>query len=901
MQVIYDYKKYLQRLGHLNAFGCPINLSDQLLTGIFSKTGYGKDALQYFERNYNVIRTLPELLAFEKEFDNTIPFAFDTETTDVRYQVLDLVGLSLYNGKQKPTFILLNFIANYVKEQVVIQTCQPTKNPNSKRKPKTTEKVVKERVTQEFREGIPKEDALPIIRRIFKNSNIIAANAKFDIKVAHKFGFDNFTLVGDTLLLSYLINSNTPNGLKPNVRQYCGYEMISYEDTVKTTKTICPDTGEKLLNINWFDVDFSEYCRYGALDAFATYQLHSLLYLIITSYAGIVRPNSKAAGNHNFGYSNVSYPEHLQANLYKCYTDVELPLVQVVAEMEQKGVKIDAALLHRLAEKAQDRLQQLESEIYKEMGATINLNSSAQVGDYFFRVKGYDAKKYKAVGVKRLTNIGALHALMNSPTTTTEQYDVLNLLYRYKTYKINKSNTKEGKQQLLEDFTRRISYKFTAQAKEPTTFNIRSQKHLETVIYDVIGVQITQGNAHVCQEVKYTCDKGVLKSLAADQPEDKVLANMLDLRVISKLLDTYLIKIPKLLDGEGRLRGSFNQAFTTTGRFSSSNPNLQNIPARSKDYPIRDAFTHDDNTVLVGGDYSQLELRMMAHMSQDPVLIDAYKQGKDLHQLTADNITKLYGINCPRSNGKTINFSVLYGMIGRTMAQGMNAQLKENWRIGKITYEDYLASLVSSEEGDKMVQGFFDGYSGFRDGCEFVWQDVMVTGFAQTLFGRVRWLPEADRISQELNANGIPLTHWNSKLWGKDMYNWVRNKLGFNFRLQNWYEGVKGRRYAISTWIQGSAADLVKKGMVDTYRELKRRNIPATIILQVHDEIVIEVAKEYAAITEKIAKEAMENAVKLAVPLTCDMQTIFNWTQLKAPLEGQELQDVINYCGEQVK
>jgi DNA polymerase I len=318
-------------------------------------------------------------------------------------------------------------------------------------------------------------------------------------------------------------------------------------------------------------------------------------------------------------------------------------------------------------------------------------------------------------------------------------------------------------------------------------------------------------------------DRSVLEQLSELHPLPKLI---LEYRSFSKLKGTYVDALPELIrEDTGRIHTDFNQAVTATGRLSSSNPNLQNIPIRTdRGREIRRAFVADEGHVLLAADYSQIELRIMAHLSGDPALVDAYQTGKDIHALTASQIfdVDLDEVTADqRRAGKTVNFGVMYGMGSRRLARSLE---------------------ISTTEAKTYIDNYFDRYQGVSDFFETLVEDARETGYARTMFGRRRHLPE---------------------LTGKG-------------RRQAFAE-----RAAINTPIQGTSADIIKFAMVEVQRRIDSENLPLRMLLQVHDELIFEVEEDHAQEMNELICEIMETVCDLDVPLVADSGIGHNWLEAK--------------------
>ena len=315
----------------------------------------GKERLNWFEQNHTIINTVEGLKIALEGFPKK--FAFDTETTGVRYYQLNIIGISFWDGKNNPFYAQFNFKDKYYTEE---------RDPENKRK------KIKVWHDYEKTDAIDLEEALPILKETFDGAETICANGKFDIKVMAKYDIWNFKttkLIEDTQIQVYLLDSSKPQGLKPNVKKYVGYEMGSYEDTVLATKK----AGE--LNINWNLVDWQVYGRYGALDAFSTLMLNMIL-----------RPLLKSVGLQR-------NPALESVHVDKCYYEIEIPLVVVTASMEIHGVHINKAHLKKIEKSIDKEITQREKNIFAQVGLKFNINSGKQVAEVLF-----DKLKYPVIG-----------------------------------------------------------------------------------------------------------------------------------------------------------------------------------------------------------------------------------------------------------------------------------------------------------------------------------------------------------------------------------------------------------------------------------------------------------------------------------------------------------------------
>lgn len=348
-------------------------------------------------------------------------------------------------------------------------------------------------------------------------------------------------------------------------------------------------------------------------------------------------------------------------------------------------------------------------------------------------------------------------------------------------------------------------------------FNINSPKQLQEILFEKLRLKPIKRT-----KTGFSTDVDVLEQLASEHELPK---EILEHRTLSKLKNTYVDALPRLINLKtGRLHTSFNQTVTATGRLSSSEPNLQNIPIRGKwGMCIREAFIAEKGHLLLSSDYSQIELRILAHLSQDEGLIEVFRGGGDIHARTA---SELFGVSSEdvtadmRRKAKTVNFGIVYGI----SAYGLSQQLG-----------------ITPEEAKSYIDAYFTRHRGIQDYMEARINKASATGYAHTLFNRKRAIPEL----KSTNRNTRQL----------------------------------GERLAINTPIQGSAADIIKIAMINIWKRLKKEALGARMILQVHDELLFEVPIEEKDKVMAIIREEMENAVKLDVPLKVDIGIGKNWAE----------------------
>jgi DNA polymerase-1 len=400
------------------------------------------------------------------------------------------------------------------------------------------------------------------------------------------------------------------------------------------------------------------------------------------------------------------------------YNDIELPLVEVLADMELAGIRLDVEALAAMSTEMTQELERLTAEIYDLAGVEFNINSPKQLSEILFEK-------------------------MNLPSFKKTQ----------------KQRTASTRVDVLEELA----------------------QHFE------------------------------------------LPRKILDYRSLAKLKGTYVDALPLLVNPRTRrLHTTFNQTVAATGRLSSSDPNLQNIPIRTElGRRIRRAFVAEPGWRLLSADYSQIELRVLAHLSEDPVLIEAFREGEDIHRSTA---LRVFGESSglseseQRRRAKIINFSIIYGKTAFTLGKEFG---------------------VSTREAQAFIDSYFERYPRVRELLDRIIREARQTGKVRTLFGRIRYIPEIgsrNRVAREA-----------------------------------------AERVAVNTPIQGTAADLIKKAMVDLHRELGRRALKSRLLLQVHDELVLEVPEAECEVAARLVREVMEGVHPMAVPLKVDVALGNTW------------------------
>jgi len=533
---------------------------------------------------------------------------------------------------------------------------------------------------------IPKDTALRFLQEVLCDPKIkkIGQNIKYDYIVLKREGIPIQGLDLDTMILSYLLEPNWgKHNLNTLALNYLQLKAIPYKDIV--------GTGKKEVTIDQVPVE--KVAPYACQDADLALQLSSLL-----------------------------WPKVKEKKLDRLYREIELPLIEVLADMEMWGVKIDTQALKNLSSELNTEIGYSKKKIYKASGEEFNINSPQQLADVLFN-----------------------------------------------------------------------------KLKLPASKKTKKTKGYSTSVH-------------------------ILQDLALNFP---VAKDVLEYRQLAKLKSSYADALPLLLNPEtGRIHTSYNQTVAATGRLSSSDPNLQNIPARGElGQRFRQAFIPDSRRLFLSADYSQIELRVLAHLSEDPALIETFLEEHDIHQDTAHRVfgeDSLLFEEEQRRRAKIINFSIIYGASAYSLARELG---------------------TSTSEAQDFINRYFEKYPKVHEFLEKKVKEAQEKGFSETLLGRKRQVPElkqADKLTQQA-----------------------------------------GRRIALNTPIQGTAADLMKKAMIEIWKELKKRKLKSKMILQVHDELVFEVPDKERDELEKMVKEKMEKTFSLKVPLKVHLGWGINWAEAK--------------------
>ncbi len=534
--------------------------------------------------------------------------------------------------------------------------------------------------------GVPEQlDQALVLERLRplledRNKLKIGQNLKYDLLVMRRAGIAVQGADFDTMIASYLANpAAKSHGMDSLAADLLGYQTISYSEVA--------GSGKK--QIGFEEVEVKKAVTYAAEDADITLRLADKLEPLLR-----------------------------QTDQEKLFAEVEMPLVQVLTEMEWAGVRIDSVQLQEFSKEMEGKLLALEVEIHRIADRKFNIGSPKQLGEVLFEHLGLPRGK----------------------------------------------KTKTG----------------------------------------------------------WSTDVDVLNNLAE---EHQIAKKILEFRSLSKLKSTYSDALPKMIHPQtGRIHTSFNQAVTATGRLSSSDPNLQNIPIRSEEGGrIREAFIPAEGNLLLSADYSQVELRLLAHLAGEEVLREAFVRGEDIHTRTASEIFGVFPelVSAEmRRQAKTINFGMLYGMGAFSLGKDLG---------------------ISTKQAQSFIENYFARYPGIRGYLESKKAEAREKQYVTTILGRRCAVPEIN------SANGA-------------------------FR-------AFAERNATNYPIQGSAADLIKVAMVKIHQRLRREGLQTRMVLQVHDELVFDVPQAELETLRTLVKQEMEAAISLSVPLLVEIGAGANWRQ----------------------
>ena len=424
----------------------------------------------------------------------------------------------------------------------------------------------------------------------------------------------------------------------------------------------------------------------------------------------------------------------------------------------------------------------------------------------------YSISKIKEITLKKLEEINALDLFYNIDMPTVE---VLSNMQWNGMYVDEEELTKFGEEltSKIEELTK------TIHEMAGEDFNINSTKQLGEILFEKMKLPVIKKN-----KSGYSTDVDVLEKL---RREDPIIQKILDYRQLMKLNSTYIEGLkPYINPKTKRIHSFFHQTITATGRISSTEPNLQNIPTRFElGKRVRKIFKPAEENVYLDADYSQIELRVLAHISNDENMIQAFNNGEDIHKQAASKVFKTpieQVTKAQRSDAKAVNFGIVYGISDF----GLGEQLG-----------------ISRKKAKQYIDEYLQQYSGIKKFMEDITEKAKEQGYVETLFHRRRYIPE-------LKSN--------------------------NYMVRQF-----GARAAMNTPIQGTAADIMKIAMINVYKELKNRGLKSKIVLQVHDEMMIETPEDEIEDVKRIMKKCMESAIELKVPLIVDISEATNWYECK--------------------
>lgn len=510
-----------------------------------------------------------------------------------------------------------------------------------------------------------------------------------------KYGLSDFTtFVSDIKIAYYLLHANESNYEMENI----SYNILGINMPTSNAKT----SEEKPKEV-----------QTSLFDAFA--QSEVATFSLTESQKKYIYATLKAIKE----LESILLEKITELKMLKLYTDVEMPLIETLANIEKNGMYINKERLTQFGKMLDNEILELADKIYDKAGETFNISSPVQLGKILF-------EKLELPVIKK---------------------------------------TKKG----------------------------------------------------------YSTDKETLEELAG---EYEIINDILEYRTMTKLKSTYVDGLLDSVAEDNRIHTTFMQTVAATGRLSSTEPNLQNIPVRTKlGSKIRECFEAEKNNIIIDADYSQIELRVLAHMANDELMINAFKNGEDVHAITA---AQVFGIPLEevtselRTKAKAVNFGIVYGISGFGLAKNIN---------------------TSRSEANKYIENYLSKYSGVKIYMENNIKKAKMRGYVSTLFGRIRY-------TEELRASN-------------------RNTIMF------------GERIAMNTPIQGTAADIIKIAMNTLYSKMKKAKLKAKIIMQVHDELLVEAPKEEQDVVIRLMKESMENVVDLKVPLDVAVNVGKTWSEAK--------------------
>jgi DNA polymerase-1 len=625
-----------------------------------------------FTHKYYTIKSDSDFKKLCKKLKSTDEFAFDTETTSENPMNADLVGLSFSYDEAEAFYVPLKFKEN-------------SGDTDLFGKPSGT-----------GGKGKSKDDVLPdlnidlVLKELKstledKKTAKIGQNIKYDMLVMKNHGIDLQNVGFDTMIAAYVLKPESNYKMDTLSEQYLNYRCIPITELINTAK---PKE-----QITMDQVPYKIASEYAAEDADVTLRL----------------------------YHKIEY-ELKKISLDTLCKEIEFPLIEVLADMEFTGVRVDTKILGDINEELKKAEKRLIKEIYKEAGVEFNINSTKQLSEILFNKLGLETKRKIKTG--------------------------------------------------------------------------------------------------------FSTDTKVLEELRNEHP---IALKLLDYRTVTKLRSTYTEGLLEIINKRtGKIHTSYNQTVAATGRLSSANPNLQNIPIRTEiGRSLRKAFIPDKKgNVILSADYSQIELRIMAHLSGDENMIKAFEKKHDIHSETAAKVfkVKLNEVDANmRRKAKEVNFGLIYGIQAFGLASRLN---------------------IDQREARDIIQSYFASFPTINAWLEKTKEFARKKGYTETLAGRRRYLPNIN------NKNSV-----------------VRQR---------------DERIAINMPVQGTAADMIKIAMINIYEEFRKKKLKSKMILQVHDELVFDCEKPELETVKKIIQNKMKNAIKLDVPIDVEMGEGINWYEAHA-------------------
>ena len=630
-----------------------------------------------FPHKYYTIKNDDDFKRLCEKLGKLDEFAFDTETISEEPIGAGLAGLSFSYDEGEAFYVPLKFKEKQETDlfgQPVLRL-QSEQVSNKGGKAGELPDVNLDTVIKELKPVL--ED-----KKIAK----IGQNIKYDMLVMKNFGVNLQNIGFDTMLAAYVLKPESNYKMDYLSEAYLNYKCISFNDLTAHSTSL--RASKPSVHLTMDQVPYQQASDYSAEDADVTLRLY-----------------------HRLEY------ELKKISLDNLCREIEFPLIEVLADMEYTGVKVDTEILSEINEELKSAEKRLEREIHKLAGVQFNINSTKQLADVLFNKMNLAAKKKIKTG--------------------------------------------------------------------------------------------------------FSTDTGVLEELASEHP---IAVKLLDYRTVTKLRSTYTEGLMAIINKKtGKVHTSFNQTVAATGRLSSANPNLQNIPIRTEiGRSLRKAFVPErKGNIILSADYSQIELRIMAHLANDEKMIKAFEKNKDIHAETASRIFKVKMDKVDqnmRRKAKEVNFGLIYGIQAFGLAQRLN---------------------IDQREARDIIQSYFANFPTVNQWLEKTRQFARKNGFTETLAGRRRYLPNIN------NKNTV-----------------VRQR---------------DERIAINMPVQGTAADMIKIAMINIYDEFKKKKLKSKMILQVHDELVFDCEKEELEQVKKIVENKMKHALKLNTPVDVEMGEGINW------------------------